>query len=82
MKITKTITKKPKQAKSKKVKALRTKKFSGLIALDMSSPDKKLLTDLFIDQMKTVGFILLKNVKGYDENKLLKAIKAFHKVMP
>ncbi len=32
--------------------------------------------------MTTVGFCLLKNVKDFDEDELLKAVKAFHHEIP
>ena len=51
-----------------------------LVAIDFSEKDDKKLTKQLMDQMTSVGFCFIKNVPGYNEQKLLKAIKAFHNV--
>ena len=46
----------------------------------MSSKDVSMIAKQLTHQMSTVGFCLLTNVPGHDEDELLKHIKQFHKL--
>ena len=52
----------------------------SLTVIDMSlyESNKKELTKHLIDQMEWVGFCILKNVPGFDEDDLKNTIMAFH----
>ena len=45
----------------------------------MQSPEKEIILKL-IEMMTTVGFLYLKNVKGFEEDELLRDTKAFHSI--
>ena len=49
-----------------------------LAAIDMCQTDKAVVAKQLMQQMQKVGFCLLTNVPGYDEEKLFSAIKAYH----
>ena len=51
-----------------------------LVAVDFSEKSDKKVSKQLMKQMTTVGFCLITNVPGHDEDKLLEAIKAFHAV--
>ena len=49
-----------------------------LVAIDFASSDKQAMISKLMEQMRTVGFILIDNVPDFNEDELLKASKAFH----
>ena len=49
-----------------------------LVAIDMSDTDKSQIVKQLMAQMSTVGFCLVTNVPGHNEEELLEAIKCFH----
>ena len=51
-----------------------------LFPIDMNEKNDKVLVKQLMQQMSGVGFCLLTNVEGHDEETLLKAIKAFHEL--
>mmetsp|Transcript_8744 Transcript_8744/g.10000 ORF Transcript_8744/g.10000 Transcript_8744/m.10000 type:complete len:352 (+) Transcript_8744:432-1487(+) len=50
----------------------------SLHAIDIQSEDRDAIRNEIFEQMTTVGFLLLENIPNYDEEKYLKACKAFH----
>ena len=49
-----------------------------LFPIDMKNSDQKQIVIQLMAQMTTVGFCLITNVEGHDEESLHSAIKAFH----
>ena len=49
-----------------------------LVAIDVDSNDKQATITKIMDQMRSVGFILINNLPEFDEDELLEATKAFH----
>ena len=45
----------------------------------MSAPEEEIIPKM-IEMCSTVGFLYLKNIEGFDEEKLLKDTKAFHSI--
>ena len=52
-----------------------------LEAIDMSLPEEEIIHKI-MDNMKTVGFLLLKNVPNFDEGELFRAVKGFYHDIP
>ena len=52
-----------------------------LESIDMNLPEDEIIPKL-MENLQTVGFFVLTNVPGFDEDALLKAIKAFFKEVP
>ena len=48
-----------------------------LPAINMNDKEEKIVKAIY-EQMTTLGFLQLKNIKGFDEEALLRDIKAFH----
>ena len=44
--------------------------------------ERKRLIKVLFNQMKTIGFVVLKNVPGYDQDELFKTANAFHNEIP
>ena len=63
---------------SHSVNSLEDGKEFELFAIDMSQHDKSQIVKQLMVQMSNVGFCLLTNVPGHNEEKLLAAIKAYH----
>ena len=53
-------------------------KLAELYAVDMQMEDQDKLVKELMNQMEGIGFCLVTNVPGHDEDGLLTAIKAFH----
>lgn len=49
-----------------------------LVGIDLDGITDEELSKQLLEQMKTVGFCVFRNVPGFDEPKLLEATKAFH----
>jgi hypothetical protein len=50
-----------------------------LPALDMEAPESEIIPQI-IEMFSTIGFLLIRNIPGHDEDELLKACKAFHAI--
>lgn len=51
---------------------------SELVAIDMANTSKQEIVDQLKEQSSTVGFFLIKNVAGYDEQAYFDAVKKFY----
>ena len=51
---------------------------ASLVAIDMSQTDKSQIVKQLRAQLSTIGFCLVTNVPGHNEEELLEAIKTFH----
>lgn len=51
-----------------------------LHAIDLKESDTSLVVKQLMQQMKTVGFCLISNMPGHDEQRLFEACQAFHKL--
>lgn len=52
-----------------------------LEAIDMTMPEEKIIPKL-MKNLRTAGFLTLKNVKGFDEGEHYKAVRAFFDDIP
>ena len=52
-----------------------------LQAIDMSLPESEVIPQL-IQNLRTIGFFTLKNVEGFDEDELFRAVHGFYKDVP
>ena len=48
-----------------------------LPAVDLQGPEDEIVSQIY-QQMTTLGFLQLKNIEGFDEDRLLADIKEFH----
>ena len=48
--------------------------FFDLFAIDWSFHDKNVIVEQLMIQMQTVGFCLIKNVPGFDEDEIIPAL--------
>lgn len=52
----------------------------SLQAIDYQNKNEKQAVKQLMEQMSTVGFCLIENIPGFDEDDLLKAVVAFHSI--
>ena len=62
---------------SKECFSIKEKDLVSLPAIDMNDPESKIIPQI-MKMLTEVGFLHLRNVPGFDEDKLLADIKKFH----
>ena len=68
----------PKKVIKRPSKIKNNKKLHSLYPIDMSNTNEAELVKQLMKQMTTVGFCLITNVPGHNEESLMKAIKDYH----